>query len=555
MTDTRIPLFENTQDIIDERLPLFDVPDQNAFSSMYPDGNIPKPKKELSYAEQVKRKLGIVGRAATIPAVGGYVGGRFGGPYGAIAGTIGLPIADIGVTGINALTGSKIPSPYEAAKNLLPFPAPETTGERTLESAVEAGTGVRGTAKAFQTLAKDSTGLPSKIYDILGTDPLRQQLASTVGGGVSSYKTETTGDPMEGLKWGFLSGLPFSLTSGRKSIGPSAKDIKLASSNLYKSAKDAGVKFKQQPFIEFNNSIRNQLEPEIGVELLEKTQQGLYKIPTGVTEAVGTSNPKTLRYLNQLKLQEGKNLDLDTLQRIRSNISSDIVSAADADARTLRTIRDGIDNFIDKADASVLKIGPMATQKAKTAAEELKKAKELWRQGSRAELLQDINQSAMIRSGRSRKDVTDLVLDNLERIRNRSDYTKTFSATERQAIDDIIQGGEGSKFFRTSERLFGNPNIQLSTLGVTPGAAQLVPENMQPYVYGLNLVPPILSKTSGAVAGNIEQRGISALEDLLKLGRPPKLHESMLANVINPALVSGRSLTGSAQGISGILGM
>lgn len=553
--DIRIPLNENEIIPQDIRIPLYDVPPEGDFSTMYPDSNIPKPPtKKLSYADEVKRKLGIIARGATIPATGAYIGGRVGGPYGAIIGAGGLTTAELATMGLNLIPGVNIPSPLESAKNLLPFPKPETLGERTLETAVEAASGVRPSAKAFQTLAKESTGLKSRIYETLGLTPTQQAGVSGLAGGVSAYKTETTGDPMEGLKYGLASSLPFALTSGRASIGPTAKEIKTAASSLYKSATESGVIFKQNSFKDLSNNLRSRLGKDIGEELLEKTDKGLYKIPTGLTESTVTSNPKTIRYLNQLKLNEGKNLNLDNLQTIRSNISRDIMKASDNDARTLRIIRDAIDDFVDTADISVLKVGPMATQKAKIASQELKKAKELWRQGSRAEVLQDINQSALLKSGRSRKDVTQLVIDNLESITKRKDYNKMFSASERTAIEDVIKGGDASKFFRTIERNLGGATAPTITGLTAPGIAQLVPESLQPYVYGATVIPPILSKTSSAIAGNLEQRGVSALEDLLKLGRQPTLTESMLANVINPALISGRGVTGSAQGFSGILG-
>jgi len=533
-----------------------DVPEFERIEPSYgiPGESPPMANTERSPVDEFFRKLGMVGRGASVPAVGAYLGSRTGNPYLTLAGAGALSLADLTALGLDAsgMDIQKYPSDY--VKDLLGFPQPETTTEKVLEAGAEGFAGIKPSAGAFKQLAESSTGVPQKIFDLLSVAPKSQAYASGTGAGTSQYVLEDTGDPTKAMFAGLAAGLPFAATAGRANLFSGSNVLKNKSSQLYKFATDQGVTFKKPAFISLYNDVESKVKPLIG-SLVEKTDKGMYKLNPNIGSAeVVTGTPKTLRYLNEFKVLTEKNVTLDDLQTLRTNINRSIMKSSDEEANALRKLRDGIDDFVDKADSNALSGFSGPTNKAAQAKEALNKAKDLWRRGSRAELLEDINQTALIRSGRSRKEVNQIMLDKLETLRKRSDYNKMFSPLEREAIDKALKGGEVSSFLRGLEGELGLASTTMAS-GMTYPVYQSLPENVQAYAAALPIIPRILQSGAGRGAGLLEQRQLASLEDMIRKGGPLNLAEQVGANLINPALIAGRSTTGSLGGMAGLLGI
>lgn len=513
----------------------------------------PSANVERSMIDELFRKIGVTARGATVPAVGAMIGSRFG-PVGTLIGAGTMAAADLFTLGLDAsgMDIQKYPSDY--VKDLIGFPTPETTTEKVLEAGAEGFAGVKPSVGAFKQLAETSTGVPQKIFDFLSVAPKSQAAASGTSAGTSQYVLDTTEDPTKAFFAGLASGLPFGVTAGRGNIYSGSNVLKNQASNMYKFATDQGVTFKKPAFISLYNDVENKVKPLIG-SLVEKNDKGIYKLDPKIGSAeIVTGTPKTLRYLNEFKILTEKNVTLDDLQTLRTNINRSIMKSSDEEANALRKLRDGIDNFVDKADENALAAFKGPTNKAAQAKDALNKAKDLWRRGSRAELLEEINQTALIRSGRSRKEVNQLMLDKLETLRKRNDYNKMFSPLEREAIDKALKGGDVSSFLRGLEGEMGLASNVLAS-GVTYPVYQSLPENLQAYATAIPFIPRILQSASGKTAGLLEQRQLSALEDMIRKGGPLNLAEQVGANLINPALISGRSTTGSLGGMAGLLGI
>ena len=513
----------------------------------------PAVNVERSPVDELFRKVGIGARGATAPAVGAMIGSRFG-PVGTLIGAGTMAAADLFTLGLDAagMDVQKYPSDY--VKDFMGFPTPETTTEKVIEAGFEGLAGVRPSANAFKQLAETSTGVPQKIFDFLSVAPKSQAAASGTGAGTSQYVLDTTGDPVKAMGAGLASSLPFGFTAGRGNYFSGSNVLKNQSSNMYKFATDQGVTFKKPAFISLYNDVESKVKPLIG-SLVEKNDKGINRLDPKIGSAeVVTGTPKTLRYLNEFKILTEKNVTLDDLQTLRTNINRSIMKSSDEEANALRKLRDGIDNFVDKADENALAAFKGPTNKAAEAKNALNKAKDLWRRGSRAELLEEINQTALIRSGRSRKEVNDLMLDKLETLRKRNDYNKMFSPLEREAIDKVLKGGDVSSFLRGLEDQMGITATMMAS-GTTPVIYNQLPENIQAYAGLIPFIPKVLQSAAGKTAGLLEQRQLSALEDMIRKGGRLSLTEQVGANLINPALIAGRSTTGSLGGMACLLGI
>jgi hypothetical protein len=557
MADVQVPLGSSTGSDIrfkDIQVPLYGIPGETPPVSQEPRG----------FLDELFRKVGITARGATAPAVGAYFGSKLPLPpnlkaYTTLAGAGLLTAADLATLGLDAagMDIQKYPSDY--IKEKAGFPTPETTFEKVLEAGAEGIAGVRPSVEAFNILSKDATGKTKKFLEFLGGEKNLQALASGSGAAASQYGLATTNDPAKSFGYGLLGGLPFSLLSPRATIKQGAQELKRQARDSYKVVEDLGVGFSKPKFVALKDDIEKKVKPLIG-SLVEKNDKGMYKLDPNVGSAeVVTGTPKTLRYLNELNVLANakvgdKRITFDDLQTLRSNINRSIMKSSDEESNALRVLRDSIDEFVDKAEDNALATFKGPTNKALEAKNALKKAKDAWRRGSRAELLEEFNQQALIRAGRSQKDVSQIMFDRLETMRKRKDFNKLFSVEERQAIDKALEGGAGSDTFRAVQR---GLNQAGNALGLGGGyyALESLPEEFKGAAIPILGAPYAGAALSGKIASNLEQRSLAALEDMIRKGKPLNILEQLGANVVNPALISGRSATGSLGGMAGLLGI
>lgn len=141
------------------------------------------------YGDEAGRQLGLTARALGPAAAGAGAGFLMGGPPGALAGAaaggVAMPLADLGVTGYNYLTGNNNRLPSQAFEDLLTkigLPEPKTGVERGVQSAsrgvIDAITGA-GAAKQFATALRSAPVQQSNI-NTFGNGNVKAAVAETL---------------------------------------------------------------------------------------------------------------------------------------------------------------------------------------------------------------------------------------------------------------------------------------------------------------------------------------------------------------------------------------
>jgi len=477
--------------------------------------------KQSGVTEQAGNALSMLARGMAAPTVGAIGGGMLAGPVGALAGSLAVPAGDVLTAGYNALAPEdyQIQYPSTAIQNLLTkagMPVPESMTDRALMAGGSALGGAGGQLSGLSKLATTAqTQTGRNIAEQLSQAPARQLAASAPAGAVSQAVTETTDSPALGMAAGVATALPFGFgASSSLSKKPSIADIKDQASKQYDVAKLSGLEFKNNAFK------KNAVE-------IQKTlmQEGLDKdlhpsVNAALNRLVKDNAPKTLQ-------------NVETLRKIAKAPASSI----NADERRLAQIMvEKLDEFVDNAQPNQL-----VSKQDINAPAALKNARKLWSQAKKAEILDDVFNSAELTAtaNYSQSGMENALRRKLVNLANNKRLMRTFTPDERKAITEAAKGGKMQNALRLVGKLAptgvvsGGGSVGLGyLLGGTTGAAAF----------------PALGGLARAGASQIGLRNFDALQRRLLTGTTP------IDAPLSPAgAIAGRGLlSGVNNGVNNI---
>lgn len=488
--------------------------------------------EENPLMREVARKGSSALRGGAVPMLGARTAMMLPGTplqkaiYGTVGG-LGLPLAELGAIGLQKL-GYDVGSPYEAIQKFytdMGLPESQTDIEKDLEMFSASFAGVKPTAQMFK---KAGSGL--------GVSPGLQATASGTGGLTTQELINQGVDPTTASLLGVGTSLGFGLFAPRKSVGTSAFEKKLESGQLYDFADKVGLRLGSGKTNTLLNDIVSEAKAlDIDVGTLTKNKSGMY---TNVTNSL---TPTAVLAINKLNLYRNKPLSLKQLENMRRTVNGAIAKANANDQRILIGIRNKIDDFVENADAKTF-IG-QNTKITKEATDALREARNLWRQASKVDSINEIFRSADLRSARSQADFEQILKLKLGQLAENKKQFNKFSQVERDAIEDVIKGGSFTKFMKKTENLMkdsssaiasGGLGLTLDPTGVGAGAA---------------IVPKLLSGVAGEAADISTRSSAANLENILRLGRRPTLLEAAESRLINPALITAIGASGAGKGL------
>lgn len=476
----------------------------------------PTPQPRTA-GEEFVRGAGLTARGVAPVATGAGLGFMVGGPPGALAGSLALPLAEIGTQAANVILPQQyqIPSPSGSVENLLTqlgLPVPETTRERMIQSA---GGALGGTAAQLTTLpsiAKTATTEVGRgIASQMAAQPSRQFAAAAPSAMVSQSVGEDYG-PVAGMLAGTAASLPFAagLKPREVDVIPTTEELKATAGKLYKFADDSGVSFKKNAFQSFATKTAAELRKE-GVDptLAPKAEAALKRLEDSATQPITLS-------------------ELDRLRRIALIAA---MSETAADRNFGGQLIQRIDDFIEKASPNQFRV-----QDPK-AIDALKEARQLWKQGKKTQILEKLFDVAELRAETNftQAGMEQALRSRLTNLAVNEKLMRSFSKTEQEAIRDAARGGSLQNFFRYVGKL--------APTSVIPAAGGFY---MGQQIFGPEAGPitATIPAAAGAISRNLAtSQGLqrySELEKMLRLGRRPRTPVSSVTPVVTRGLISSQ---------------
>jgi hypothetical protein len=467
------------------------------------------------------RAAQLATRGAAPVLTGAGLGGALAGPPGMLAGSMALPAADLVASGMNRFSGAvepvasafnqqfgkppfeqmQVQPPSRAASNLMErmgLTAPQTSGERAIEAG---GAGLAMPASqlpALQALSRTAaTPAARGVATTLSQAPTAQMLSAAPSAAVNQYVTEETGNPMLGMGAGMLTALPFGIGSKRTQVDrvPTREELKKLSTMNYETAKASSMVFKEQPFKQTIQGLKNSLiDDGFDPDLHPKVNSVIKRLETD-------SSPKTIQ-------------QLDTLRKVARSAAG---SNDPAERMFGSRIIEQLDDFIDNAQPN------QVIAQDKTAIESLKTARNLYAQNKKAEILEDIFNTAELRAtaNYSQSGMEQALRTRLVGLAANKKQMRAFTPNEQSAIKQAAKGGSMQNLFRMLGKqspVGGLSQFTGPSIGAMIGAAVTGGSPVGAAV-GAAAVPA----ASSLARGQSTRMGLASfrnLENMLLLGRP-----------------------------------
>lgn len=464
-----------------------------AAKKLYDEANVPEKPTANRLAE-------IATRGAAPSIVGGLAGGAVAGPGGALLGSMALPVGDALNSflnmisgGVNKVASTDIPAlqmPSQVVSNYMTqagLAQPESRGERLIEAG--AG-GIGSTLAQLPNLAKlgvqAATPMAREVATRLAEAPARQAAVSAPSAAAAQYATEVTGSPIAGMIAGGATGAIGGVKTRKAESAPTAAQLKEQASVAYQRSAEAGAVIKPESLENAGNSIVSKVSSKIAID--PEVDTGAMAINRRLTKTF--NEPQTL-----------EQLDL-TRQFIRSE-----QAAGGRSGEYARQALKEFDSYINNLGQKDILAGDSAK-----AINSLKDARDLWKRSNKTQVIEDILQSAELRSGNySQSGIENAVRQKLVSLADSEDM-KFFSLGEQEAIRSAAKGGKVQNVLRWMGKLSPS-SVVAAGAGSYIGASMFGPAGavIAPAVgYGAKL---------GATKMRMDQ--LQNLQDLIALGRAP----------------------------------
>jgi hypothetical protein len=451
--------------------------------------------------EQIKHVVGVAGRGMAPVAAGAAIGAPFG-PVGMLAGSLTLPLAELGTQAANLALPKQyqIPSPAGAVENLLTrlgLPQAETMPERMLQAASGATGGainqVRGTAELAKT---GTTELGRKIAEQFAAAPGRQIIAAGPSAAVAQGVGEVTGNPLYGAGAGMATGAVLG-TGARGRVGPTAEELAVKASQSYEKASQSGIEFN-------NKAFRTSMAGIVGGLRQEGYSPTAYPKIQAIAKELTNGRPK----------------DFIELQALRKIIQG-AQASQDGTERTLATsLKDKFDEYVMNAPAS-----HFTGTNNKAGAEAWQQARNQYSRMKKGEIFDDMLKNAELDVSKfTASGAENSMAQQLRQLAKNKSKMRLFTSDEQDAITAAAKGGSVQNLLKFFGRFAPTGPVTLYGAGVASGSSPLA--------------IPFMAAAGGARAGAtaMRQSSIERLADMMRLGAP------IPRQIPVPAITGGRGL-------------
>jgi hypothetical protein len=339
-------------------------------------------------------------------------------------------------------------------------------------------------------------------------EPTRQLAAAAPAAITSQIAGEEFG-PVAGMVAGMTTAAPFSIAAKAKQVEqiPTTEQLKQTSGQLYKFAEDAGVIFKRNDYSGFIKNLRLEMD-KAGLD--QQIHPTVYRALERMSDV--PKRPITLE-------------EIDTLRRI----AGASIKSINADERRLGAIlTERLDNFVEGAGRGQLVSG------SDKAIEALNEARQLWKQGKKAQIIENIFDVAELRAGTNftQSGMEQALRSRLTNLATNEKLMRNFNKTEQAAIRQAAKGGSMQNVFRYLGKF--------APTSVIPavGGAYLGTQAFGDVGALAAAAPAILGGGSREIATRMGINRFQNLENMLRLGRQPRSPVSGVTPVITRGLIS-----------------
>lgn len=458
--------------------------------------------------EKITRGVASLARGATpttgLMTTGAVLGAPFG-PLGVATGVatggLAIPGADALVSAYNAIVGEdqKVELPSVSIGKVLDrlgMIRPETRTERVLENIGEAASGTKGMIKGGEILAKEGTQATRAIGRELSIAPRAQMIAAPASAAAGQVVFEETQNPIAALLAAGGTGAAAGARTKKIQQAPTSQELKAQASSAYQAASKAGVLVKPDSLENAGNDIISRVNKKIVID------------PEVDTDAMAVQRRLTKTFDQPQTIEE---LDL-TRQFIR-----DSQKAGGRSAEFAREALKLFDNYIDNIGAKDIVAGD-----SKTALSELRRARELWKRSQKTQVIDEMFQSADVRSAAySQSGLENALRRQLINLADSEDI-KFFTKAEQEAIRAAAKGGKMQNFLRWAGKLSPS-SVVAGAGGAYIGASMLGP-------IGAAIAPAV----GGAAKYGATRMGLNDFERLramMALGMEPQITRPPFAAV------------------------
>lgn len=415
---------------------------------------------QRSTAQELGRQVGLTVR-------GGLQGAAD------VAGLVLNPAANL----VNLAAGKQILQPFsEAASNLMTaagLPQPETP----LEKAVQTGVGAMSGTGAQAVIAKQTPVAAAFTKDLL-----KQFVAAGTGGtagqAAGDYVTEVTNDPYAGfaaalVTGGLAGGLGGQAVDKVKAVKNymtgqtpktySMEEIKNRAQASYRTMEDQQIYVKR-------DSLTNKLFNDIDARLADENFN---------PKIVDTHKP-VAQVLNQIKdMSKDPFISFTKVEQMRSAMSELKRSGDTATKRLAGAVVAEMDNYL----SSIGNKDVFSLQgNVKTALDNVKAARQDWRNLSRAETIEDALKYAEISADRPTASKSELIRTAMINLARDKRKMNIFSEAEQNAIRAVAKGGPLDTMFSMFAKF--NPERNQIVAGGTLAGVMTKPEIALPVAAG-----------------------------------------------------------------------
>jgi hypothetical protein len=409
------------------------------------------PAEQPSMLQELGRQIGLTGRGAAKSVMSGF--------------GLGTMVADP----ITSALGMKPTS--QALDELLTqvgFPKPKSDLERTVQTGVEVMGSIGGQARAAQAALQGAAGLApttgrritTTLVDDVGQQVTAGTSAAVAGDAISRYAAQEGLDPLEAGGYALAGGLLTGLAAGKGYRALTRPKVPLFTPEMaknqareaYTKVSQAGVKVKSAPL----------------VAALDDVQQSLAKAEGGFYPNAIPEHGTVQRLLDDFKIAaQAGDTSFEAIDKMRSNLVTLARESKDPSVRRLLgQVTEGID-----LKMSTLQPGDLAGGKGalKDVLSSVRDAREAWRRGAKATILEDALNVAERRGADPKASVGELIRNNFKNIYADKKKMKLFTAEEQKAIGEVVSGKQATESLLSFLARFNPARSQLMAAAAGAG--------------------------------------------------------------------------------------
>ena len=411
--------------------------------------------QERSLAQGLGRQVGLTGRSLVNSLLGGF------------------GVADLLIDPLQAAAGAETTAQgRQRLLNAMGFPQPEGRLEENVQTGLDVMTNIGGQVKAARELTKPIVGLlqgagTARNVAVTVGDDLGQQLAAGVPAAmvadqVTVAAQEAGADPVTTGVLALSSGLLAGITGAKTQRGITRQKIPLFTPEMAKNQARASYDKVKQAGVS--------IKPNTITAAMDDIERGLKQSEGGFYPDALPEHAKVQGMLESFRnVAKSGPMNFETLDQIRSDALRLARESTDPSTRRLMgQVVEGLDVRMAGLQPSDLQSGGKAA--LGEALSSVREAREAWRRGAKATILEDALEAATRRGVAPTGREGEIIRKNFENLFANKKTMKLFTKEEQEAIKRVASGGKGLEQVLNFTARF-NPQrstlMQAGTLGAT----------------------------------------------------------------------------------------